>query len=185
MFTTIANRAIQLLLSIGKVKSPGHSSHRVRTGPRGHHRARLLPSRLAYLAARLCTRLLDIAVPKLRRIAERISRSRCRSWTATPQADYRRCIQKPGAFVAGFLPLSRPEPRQHWRVDPLRRIGTLSGSQSEGPGILVATAHLGKLGAQRICPRLLTEPMGVMVRPLDNPLIDALVEKYRAFQATG
>jgi KDO2-lipid IV(A) lauroyltransferase len=52
-------------------------------------------------------------------------------------------------------------------------------AKQEGRGVLIATAHLGNWELSAFAHALMTEPMHVMVRPLDNPLIDALVEKRR------
>jgi KDO2-lipid IV(A) lauroyltransferase len=48
-----------------------------------------------------------------------------------------------------------------------------------GRGILVATAHLGNWELSAFAHALMTERMGVMVRPLDNPLLDRIVEERR------
>lgn len=56
-------------------------------------------------------------------------------------------------------------------------------AKQEGRGVLVATAHLGNWELSAFSHALMTEPMNVMVRPLDNPLIDALIERRR--QASG
>jgi KDO2-lipid IV(A) lauroyltransferase len=52
-------------------------------------------------------------------------------------------------------------------------------AKQKGKGVLVATAHLGNWELSAFAHALLTEPMNVMVRPLDNPLIDELVETRR------
>ena len=44
----------------------------------------------------------------------------------------------------------------------------------------MATAHLGNWELSAYTHAIMTEPMSVMVRPLDNPLIDAIVERRRA-----
>ncbi len=51
---------------------------------------------------------------------------------------------------------------------------------SRGRGVLIATAHLGNWELSAYAHALLAAPMNVVVRPLDNPLIDALVERRRA-----
>jgi KDO2-lipid IV(A) lauroyltransferase len=48
-----------------------------------------------------------------------------------------------------------------------------------GRGILFATAHLGNWELSAFAHALLAGPMHVVARPLDNPLIDALVERRR------
>jgi KDO2-lipid IV(A) lauroyltransferase len=53
-------------------------------------------------------------------------------------------------------------------------------ARQAGRGVLVATAHLGNWELSALAHALMTAPMNVVVRPLDNPLIDALVERRRA-----
>lgn len=48
-----------------------------------------------------------------------------------------------------------------------------------GRGVLFLTAHLGNWELSAVAHALLSEPMHVMVRPLDNPLLDRLMDKYR------
>jgi KDO2-lipid IV(A) lauroyltransferase len=50
---------------------------------------------------------------------------------------------------------------------------------AEGRGVLFATAHLGNWELSAYAHALLRAPMSVVVRPLDNPLMDALVEQRR------
>src|SRR5262249_32730738 len=53
-------------------------------------------------------------------------------------------------------------------------------AQRAGRGVLFATAHLGNWELSAFAHALLAKPMNVVVRPLDNPYIDALVERRRA-----
>jgi KDO2-lipid IV(A) lauroyltransferase len=53
-------------------------------------------------------------------------------------------------------------------------------AKRRGRGILIATAHLGNWELSAFAHALMTEPMHVMVRPLDNPLVDELVESRRS-----
>jgi len=48
-----------------------------------------------------------------------------------------------------------------------------------GRGVLVATAHLGNWELSAFAHAWMTAPMNIVVRPLDNPRVDALVEKRR------
>ena len=52
-------------------------------------------------------------------------------------------------------------------------------AKSRGRGVLFATGHLGNGELSAFAHALMTEPMNVVVRPLDNPLLDALVKGYR------
>jgi KDO2-lipid IV(A) lauroyltransferase len=51
---------------------------------------------------------------------------------------------------------------------------------ARGRGVLVATAHLGNWELSAFAHALMTAPMEVVVRPLDNARVDALVERRRA-----
>jgi KDO2-lipid IV(A) lauroyltransferase len=54
-----------------------------------------------------------------------------------------------------------------------------TAAKAKGRGILIATAHLGNWELSAFAHALMTEPMFVMVRPLDNSSVDDLVEKRR------
>jgi KDO2-lipid IV(A) lauroyltransferase len=53
-------------------------------------------------------------------------------------------------------------------------------AMARGRGVLVATAHFGNWEFSAFAHAYLTAPMHVVVRPLDNPRVDAFVERYRA-----
>ncbi len=52
-------------------------------------------------------------------------------------------------------------------------------AKARGKGVLFATGHIGNWELSAFAHALLSEPMHVVVRPLDNPLLDALVKRYR------
>lgn len=52
-------------------------------------------------------------------------------------------------------------------------------AKKAGHGVLFATAHLGNWELSAFAHGLMTEPMNVVIRPLDNPAIDRLVEQRR------
>ncbi len=52
-------------------------------------------------------------------------------------------------------------------------------AKAGGKGVLFATGHLGNWELSAFAHALMTEPMNVVVRPLDNPVLDALVKRYR------
>ncbi len=52
-------------------------------------------------------------------------------------------------------------------------------AKAKGKGVLFATAHLGNWELSAYAHALLTEPMNVVVRPLDNPVLDEFVEARR------
>ena len=52
-------------------------------------------------------------------------------------------------------------------------------ARARGKGVLFATAHLGNWELSAFAHAWLSAPMHVVVRPLDNPRIDAIVERRR------
>jgi Kdo2-lipid IVA lauroyltransferase/acyltransferase len=140
-----------------------------------------LPEAAAHPLARFYTRLfLDRAIPRLRRTAER------NLTLAMPDLDARerqavingvfRSIARTMVCFAKF-PSMRAENISRW----IRCEGGEYFEQAlrRGRGVLFATAHLGNWELSAFAHAILTGPMHVVVRPLDNPLIDALVERRR------
>lgn len=141
---------------------------------------RVLPLRLSGTLARGMTRVLDRALPRLRRTAlDNLS-------FAYPDLDpaARHAIAD-GVFdsIARLLvalarfPAIGPGNVNDWIFyDGLENY---RAAKEKGKGILVATAHLGNWELSAFAHAWMTEPMNVMVRPLDNPRVDRLVEKRR------
>lgn len=130
------------------------------------------PRPVAHWLARIYLRILDFAVPRLRRVAYR------NLSFALPGADHKRIVDGVFRSVARVLVAFARFPR----MEPLRCEGAeyFSDALRAGRGVLFATAHLGNWELSAHAHALLTGPMNVMVRPLDNPRIDALVERRRA-----
>jgi KDO2-lipid IV(A) lauroyltransferase len=141
---------------------------------------RRLPLSMANAVARTTTRLLDLALPKLRRVA------RMNLSFAFPELDPTqrnqivngvfRSIARLLVALARFESLNSSNISQWIAYEGLENY--LDAKRS-GRGVLVATAHLGNWELSAFAHALMTEPMHVMVRPLDNPLIDGFVERRR------
>lgn len=141
---------------------------------------RRLPVDAAYDCAHYATRLLDISVPKLRRVA------RTNLAFAYPQLAHEereRIIN--GVFeniarmlvsFARFPDLNAANIHDWISYEGLEHY---EAAKRFGRGVLIATAHLGNWELSAFAHALITEPMNVMIRPLDNPLIDELVEHRR------
>ncbi len=52
-------------------------------------------------------------------------------------------------------------------------------AQARGKGVLFLTAHLGAWELSAFAHSLQGHPLSIVMRPLDNPNVDALVERYR------
>ena len=136
------------------------------------------PLPLAHVLARAYTRLLDLAIPRLRQVAFR------NLALALPRADHRQIVDGVFRSIARLLVTFARFPSIG--RDNLARWIRLEGGEHfadairQGRGVLFATAHLGNWELSAYAHALLASPMNVIVRPLDNPLIDALVERRRA-----
>lgn len=123
---------------------------------------------------------LDFAVPKLRRVGM-VNLS-----FAFPQlTEQERHAILDGVFrsigrllvaIARFPAITR-ENVANWIV--CEGLEHYLAAKNEGHGVLIATAHAGNWELSAFAHALMTETMNVMVRPLDNPYIDRLVETRR------
>jgi len=125
-------------------------------------------------------RLLDVAVPRLRRVARRNLELAYPGKTpaerdAVVDEVFRSMARLLYAF-ARFPRITRENISQWIRYEGLEHY---QAAKKAGHGILVATAHFGNWELSAFAHALLTEPMHVMIRPLDNPAIDKLVERRR------
>jgi KDO2-lipid IV(A) lauroyltransferase len=141
-----------------------------------------LPLRLAHRLARVYTRVfLDLLIPRLRRTAyQNLS-------LALPELDgqaRQRVVDGVFHSIARILVSMAKFPSiRRGAVDAwIRCEGAehFQGAMRAGRGVLFATAHLGNWELSAFAHALLTGPMNVVVRPLDNPLIDRLVERRRS-----
>jgi len=131
--------------------------------------------------SRLYVRALDRAVPRLRIVAMR------NLSLALPELGTRRHIEiVDGVFrsiarvalaFARFPSLRRENVSRWIRIEGAEHV---EAALREGRGLLFATAHLGNWELSAFAWALLYAPMNVVVRPLDNVLIDRLVEHRRA-----
>jgi Kdo2-lipid IVA lauroyltransferase/acyltransferase len=139
------------------------------------------PAAVARGLAQVYAGLLDRAVPRLRRVASR------NLAMAMPDLDlHARAAVIDGVFrsiarmLVAFAKL--PSIRRENVADWIRYEGFehFERGLRGGKGVLFATAHLGNWELSAHAHALMTAPMSVVVRPLDNPLIDRLVEHRRA-----
>lgn len=139
-----------------------------------------LPAPLAEAVARGWFRLLDLAVPRLRRVALRNLQ------IALPElgpAGHRRILAGMYRSLARSLALFArlPSLDRHSIGRWIRMEGCehVEAALRRGKGVLFATAHLGNWELSAVAYALLSRPMYVVVRPLDNPKLDALVAARR------
>jgi KDO2-lipid IV(A) lauroyltransferase len=139
------------------------------------------PRPLAFGLARCYMRVLDLAIPRLRRVARRNLALALPELTPQWQGKivdgvFRSISRSLVAFAK--LPHIRRENLDQWiRFEGCEHF---DAALQRGRGVLFATAHLGNWELSAHAHALKTGPMSVVVRPLDNPHLDALVERRRA-----
>jgi KDO2-lipid IV(A) lauroyltransferase len=128
-----------------------------------------------------CARVLDVAIPRLRRIAERnlalAYPGQGAAWRRQTVDGVFESIGRLLVAFARFPGITRANVADWIRYEGF---GHYLAAKERGKGVLFATAHLGNWELSAYAHALLTEPMNVVVRPLDNPLIDRIVERRRA-----
>ncbi len=140
----------------------------------------ILPLPAANGVARATARLLDRVMPKLRRVG---LTNLSFAYPDTGAEQRSEVIDRVFEDIARLLVAVAKLPKLN--ADNIHQWIRYEGlehyqqAKAEGRGVLVATAHLGNWELSAFAHAIMTEPMNVMVRPLDNPLIDSLVERRR------
>jgi KDO2-lipid IV(A) lauroyltransferase len=142
---------------------------------------RVLPMPLASGVARATSATLDLILPKLRRTAQVNLQFAMPDVTEETRdqiidgvfANIARML----LVIARFPDLTKANIGQWISYEGLEHFQV---AKAAGRGVLVATGHLGNWELSAFAHALMSEPMNVMVRPLDNPLLDELVESRRA-----
>ena len=138
------------------------------------------PLAVAHWLARRYAALLDLALPRLRRVAL------ANLAMAMPELDghaRQRIVDGVFRSIARLLVAFARFPRIHRGNigDWIRYEGFehFEEARKRGRGVLFATAHLGNWELSAFAQAWMAAPMYVVIRPLDNPKIDALVERHR------
>jgi Kdo2-lipid IVA lauroyltransferase/acyltransferase len=130
--------------------------------------------------ARFYVSLLDLAIPRLRRTAMRnLEMAYPQKSPAERQAitdEVFRSIARLIWVFARFPQFDAQNVHNLIRYDGLEHY---LEAKKAGRGILFATAHFGNWELSAFAHALMTEPMHIMIRPLDNPGVDRLVEDRR------
>jgi Kdo2-lipid IVA lauroyltransferase/acyltransferase len=137
------------------------------------------PRPLAEKLARAYLRVVDRAIPRLRRVAERNLE------LTLPDLDDRqrqaiivfRSIARLLVSVAKFPSIRRQNLDRWIRFEGYEHF---ENARRAGRGVLFATAHLGNWELSAYAHALVAEPLDIVVRPLDNPLLDRLAARRRS-----
>jgi Kdo2-lipid IVA lauroyltransferase/acyltransferase len=123
---------------------------------------------------------MDLALPRLRKIAMRNLAMAYPTKTPAERSaivdEVFRSIARLLYAFARFPSMNRENISQWIRYEGLEHY---QEAKKAGRGVLFATAHLGNWELSAFAHGLMTEPMHVVIRPLDNPPVDRLVEERR------
>ena len=131
----------------------------------------------AYRRARWYVKVLDRAVPRLRRVGEENVASALPSLRAQEVIDgVFDSIARVLVAFARFPTIDRSNVSDWLRVEGLEHV---QAALARGRGLIFATGHLGNWELSAFAFALLERPLSIVVRPLDNARIDAFVTRRR------
>jgi len=127
--------------------------------------------------SKVIVKLLDILIPRLRRIAVK---NLTMAGFSNPDEIADGIFLSIARLLRTFAHLPRLAPQNISTLIRYEGLENFSTAVARGRGVLVATAHLGNWELSAFAHAWMTAPMHIVVRPLDNPRLDVLVERYRA-----
>lgn len=95
------------------------------------------------------------------------------------EAILRAVYRNMGRLMAEFCQMSRYTPEQASRFICYEGLENYLEARQRGKGVLVLTGHLGAWELSSFYHSLMGYPMGMVIRRLDNPLVDAFVNRIR------
>ncbi len=122
-------------------------------------------------------RLLDRAVPRLRRTALQNLRMAGFRDAERIAGDVFESVAR---LIQTFARFPELTPQTIHHLIAYEGLENFTRAMDRGKGVLVATGHLGNWELSAFAHAWMTAPMNIIVRPLDNPRIDALIERRRA-----
>jgi Kdo2-lipid IVA lauroyltransferase/acyltransferase len=129
-------------------------------------------------------RLLDLAVPRLRRIAMRNL-----ELAGFPESDRKAIVdgvfQSIARLMGTFARFPKMSPKTIHRWIRYEGLENFTAAAARNKGVLIPTGHVGNWELSAFAHAWMTGPMNIVVRPLDNPRIDALVAQRRAMSGNN
>ena len=142
---------------------------------------KLLPEGGATSVGRMLTRAFFRLARSRRRI---LFKNLFASFPEKPAAEIaaiaRGCVETLGAAFMDFLEASDLSPEQFARRAIVTGIEHLEAARARGRGVFLLSAHFGSWEISALAVGLLEEPIAMVVRPLDNPLLEAELARRRA-----
>jgi Kdo2-lipid IVA lauroyltransferase/acyltransferase len=141
----------------------------------------LAPRRVSESLGILYAQILDLAIPRLRRTAHVnlafAYPDRSQSWRERTIDGIFASIGRMLSSFAKFPHIDKSNVGDWIRYEGFEHY---EAAMARGKGLLFATAHLGNWELSAFTHALMAAPMNVVVRPLDNPILDGIVEERRS-----
>jgi Kdo2-lipid IVA lauroyltransferase/acyltransferase len=140
----------------------------------------LPPRSFARSLGSLVGRAALILTPRLRRAGHRnLLLAFPQKGTAEREQILRRLYRNLGWLLAEFCQMPRYTPEQTQRFIRYEGLDHYLAARDEGKGVLILTGHLGAWELSSFYHSLMGYPMSIVIRRLDNPLVDNLVNQIR------
>jgi Kdo2-lipid IVA lauroyltransferase/acyltransferase len=144
------------------------------------HVLRVLPRSWARAAGALIANIAHDSLGRLRRVGLRNLELAFPAMPASERAHILRLEYRHlGWLLAEFCQMSTYTPEFAERFIRYEGLEHYLAARERGKGVLVLTGHLGAWELSSFYHSLAGYPMGMVIRRLDNPLVDALVNRIR------
>src|SRR6266436_783301 len=144
------------------------------------HGVRLLPRRVARAAGALIGAIAFRVLGRLRRVGLRNLQLAFPEMTAADrEATLRSEYRNLGFLLAEFCKMPGYTAVTASRFIRYEGLDNYLAARGRGKGVLILTGHLGAWELSSFFHSLMGMPMGMVIRRLDNPLVDAFVNRIR------
>jgi KDO2-lipid IV(A) lauroyltransferase len=144
------------------------------------HGLRALPRRMARAAGAAIAAIAFVLMGRLRRVGRRNLET---AFPALPAAEREAILRQEyrhlGWLLGEFCQMSTYTQEYASRFIRYQGLEHYLGARDRGKGVFVLTGHLGAWELSSFYHSLAGYPMGMVIRRLDNPLVDRLVNRIR------
>jgi KDO2-lipid IV(A) lauroyltransferase len=144
------------------------------------HLLRALPRRMARAAGAAIAAIAFVSMGRLRRVGRRNLEM---AFPARPAAEREAILRQEyrhlGWLLGEFCQMSTYTQEYASRFIRYQGLEHYLGARDRGKGVFVLTGHLGAWELSSFYHSLAGYPMGMVIRRLDNPLVDRLVNRIR------
>src|SRR5205807_1222294 len=139
----------------------------------------ILPVRVGFAASAVVTRIFFVFSRKLRRVGERNLEIAFPSLSADErQRLLRGCFANLGRLLAVFAQFTT-QPEGLKSLIDCEGIEHLEAAEQSGRGVILFTGHIGAWELSSFGLSLFGHPLSFLVRRIDNPKIEALIDRAR------